>query len=254
MKENRYTVFQAAAVLILGCVILMCSSRLTGYEGSVSYRGMTVYIGPILILLGVAAHWKMLYRILPRKTGWGLLLSGGWYIFAAAVLLAVLAFVSAGETSYQQNWLYRLGCFAGVCLMTACYEEIWFRGIVQGILEKAAGQEKKALWKAIVFASGLFAAVHLANLIQRPYLVAGTLVQVLYTFSLGLMLGVIFYSSQNIGVVIILHAVFNFFGSISEAVFQIPEQQTDLSAAGAVLILALMMPGIFWAKKLWKKS
>lgn len=253
MKENKSTIFKIVAVMILGCVALMCSSRLLEYEGSLSYRGIVVYIGPILILLIMAERLHMIKRILPKKTGWGMLLSGGWYIFVASALLAIFTFVFAGKISYQQNWLGRLLCFAGVCLMTACYEEIWFRGMIQGILEKAVKQEKRAQWRAIVFASGIFAITHLANLIQRPYLVAGTLVQVLYTFSLGLMLGVIFYSSKNIGVVIILHAIFNLLGSISEAVFKLPKQNTDISLVGAVLILILIMPGILWAKQMWKK-
>jgi membrane protease YdiL (CAAX protease family) len=76
-------------------------------------------------------------------------------------------------------------------------EELLFRGIITEEIRRVAPD-----WLTILLGGVIFALVH------------GNLVQILYLIPLGILLGAAYIWSKSIWVPILMHVVFNFFGSI----------------------------------------
>ena len=76
-------------------------------------------------------------------------------------------------------------------------EELLFRGIITEEIRRVAPD-----WLIILLGGVIFALVH------------GNLVQILYLIPLGILLGAAYIWSNSIWVPILMHVVFNFFGSI----------------------------------------
>ncbi len=85
----------------------------------------------------------------------------------------------------------------GVAVLVPIAEELLFRGIITEEIRRVAPD-----WLAILLGGVIFALVH------------GNLVQILYVLPLGLLLGASYIWSNSIWVPILIHVVFNFFGSI----------------------------------------
>ena len=87
-------------------------------------------------------------------------------------------------------------------------EELLFRSQV---LEEFLKSKSKLL--SVVYSSLIFGSVHLLN-ISSLGSIPIVLVQVCYTFFLGVVLGYIYFYSKNIALPIIFHFLFNFFNDI----------------------------------------
>lgn len=109
-----------------------------------------------------------------------------------------LAQVEAFAPTAGYIWL-----ILGIVIMAPIAEELLFRGIIQGELRKAMPE-----WLAIIIQAGLFALFHM-----QP-------IQISYVIIPGLLLGMAYAWSKTIWVPIIMHIVFNFFGSIIPALLE----------------------------------
>lgn len=248
-------IWKIAAVIVSGVLSLKIGSIFEDAQaGGVAIGGVAVYILPVVVIISLSMCLRMGGRMRISEKGWNEVFSKGWYILAVSAVLAYLALSSPMQGEPLPGIPLRAFILAAGCLLTAVFEEIWFRGLVQGILLDGTEMNGKSAWRAICAASGLFAAVHLLNLIEKPEYVIGTMVQVLYTFSLGLMLGTIFYLCGNIWVCVLLHAVFNFCGTVTDIFVETPPQSGDMAAGAAALLLILLMPGIVWAWVMYKKA
>ena len=95
--------------------------------------------------------------------------------------------------------------------------------------------------------SFIFGLFHLTNLIDKPYLVIGTICQVLYATFGGVLFAVIYYRTQNILPGIILHASFNFTSLMWKSFRVIDEQKIqteakDMSVFAALYVLLIYSP------------
>ena len=110
---------------------------------------------------------------------------------------------------------WRLALFAAECLMVSLFEETCFRGVVfLGFLKKRRGSVKSR-FLAIVFSSAVFGVVHLVNIAFGAPPPA-VFLQVGYSFLIGAMCSVVLMKTSNIWLCVILHAVYNFGGTIIE--------------------------------------
>ncbi len=112
-----------------------------------------------------------------------------------------------------------------VSILVPIAEELLFRGIITEEIRRVAPD-----WVAILLGGIIFALVH------------GNLVQILYVLPLGLLLGAAYIWSNSIWVPILMHVVFNFFGSIVSTLFG--ENQTGLTVY-TVFIFVMIPVGIF---------
>ncbi|MDD4077917.1 MAG: CPBP family intramembrane metalloprotease [Bacilli bacterium] len=99
--------------------------------------------------------------------------------------------------------------FALSCFSVALSEEIAFRGIIFNYL-KEIKREKSLFW-VIIGQAVIFALVHFFNLFFGAGLI-DVILQVGYTFLIGVMLAVVLHKTKNIWLCVALHAIYNFGG------------------------------------------
>lgn len=112
------------------------------------------------------------------------------------------------NTSQLYVYLYLLQSFT-----TAFFEEVIFRGIIFFVIIQRLPNTKDGLFKAIIISSAIFGLTHLLNLTAGAG-ITSTLLQVAYSFLMGMMWAVVFIKTRNILYPIILHGVYNFFGNV----------------------------------------
>ena len=114
------------------------------------------------------------------------------------------------QNSQPQANIDMFGIFSGlvIAIGVAIVEELLFRSQV---LEEFL--MKKNTISAIIYSSLIFGSVHLLN-ISSFASIPTVLVQACYTFFLGLVLGVVYTTTNNILFPIIFHFLFNFINDI----------------------------------------
>ena len=93
-------------------------------------------------------------------------------------------------------------------------EEIWFRGVAFLVLLRAWGTSRSAVLAAIFVSAALFGIWHMGNFLYGQPL-PETVMQVIYTFFLGIIFACLYLICGSIWVPIIAHGVFDFGASIS---------------------------------------
>lgn len=151
-----------------------------------------------------------------------------------------------------------LACFFATCILTGVFEEIMCRGLIQGSLTEAFENQGRSPIGAILLSSMIFALAHFANLLDAPQLLLATITQVIYTFALGMLLGLAYYKSKSLNAVITVHALFNFLGGFtrifSEPLASSQLEKQDISPLSAAIQLAIIFPGILITSKIYKRG
>ena len=135
--------------------------------------------------------------------------------FAIAVnnfpILSVLMGDAALGTNATDYVVYAL-----LCLAVGFFEEVAFRGCVFTVALERMTKITSPAWRvfaACVVSSALFGLVHLANLFTGAS-VGYVLLQVCYSFLIGGMCAIVMVKTANIWYGIVLHAIYNFAGSV----------------------------------------
>lgn len=118
----------------------------------------------------------------------------------------------SGRTTLEESPVVVL-MFAIECLSIGFMEETVFRGVILTALSQRFPRTKAGVFRAIVLASILFGLTHLANLFSGASL-SETLLQVGYSFLMGMLWSVVYLAVRNLFFPILLHAIYNFCGSI----------------------------------------
>lgn len=102
--------------------------------------------------------------------------------------------------------------FALQCIFVAIFEEFAFRGVVLlSIMEKRRSTNLQ-IFVSILLSAAVFALVHLVNMITSSP--AAVIMQIGYSFLIGGMCAVVLIKTANIWLCVLLHAVFNFCGTL----------------------------------------
>ena len=109
--------------------------------------------------------------------------------------------------------VYTIYVFMIECFSTGFFEEIVFRGIVLLLLIQKLPNTQKGMYLAIFISSLLFGLSHLVNLFGGIGL-TDILLQVGYSFLMGLLWAVVYLKTKNIWWSILLHSTYNFFGLV----------------------------------------
>jgi membrane protease YdiL (CAAX protease family) len=207
----------AAAFLVAVVVVGVGIRALVGLgllvQGSIEYRIVASVFQFVGFGLGVAAYfavtreWDVLHLDVPslRDVAW---IAGGLVaiLVAAAVIGELIARLGVTVAQNQvieagrQNPEFFLYMIPVSLLLVGPFEELVFRGGVQGVLRDAWGSRA-----AIVIAAGLFGAIHLVALTG-----AGSRVSyVVVAATLGLILGAVYERTRNLTVPAVVHGVYN---------------------------------------------
>ena len=171
----------------------------------------------------------------------------GIFLYGLAVIaidIFHLIFNYSGIEKSASEIIPSLLCLIITSLCIGLYEEMLCRGLLFNAFKDYFGDSKKGIYLSVFLSSFIFGLFHLMNLIDKPYLIIGTITQVIYAIFGGVLFAVIYYRSGNILPGMILHASFNF-TSLMWKCFrivdteQIKTEAQDLSVFGAVFILSI---------------
>jgi membrane protease YdiL (CAAX protease family) len=108
---------------------------------------------------------------------------------------------------------YTIYIYIVECLSIGFFEEIIFRGLILIVLLQKLPKTQKGVFLAVVYSSALFGIIHIMNLFAGAS-ASDTILQVGYSFLMGMMWAIVFLKTKNIWLSMFLHATYNFFGQI----------------------------------------
>lgn len=212
------------------------------------YTSIAYIISTVLALLSLRII-KKTYLFSFKVQNMKMTLTKGWYLIVAGIIFALLNLLNLNVQN--GTTVYAVVMFLVSTMLTALFEEIVFRGIIQNLLIEYYKKNGESYFKGIVVASVIFGLVHLLNLIGAPHYVVGTITQVIYTFCMGMILGVVYKLANSIWPVVILHFVFNTLGYYDSVFMQNTVNSnttpSDLPLLGVLVQLAIMLPCIIVA-------
>ena len=109
--------------------------------------------------------------------------------------------------------IYTVYVFIIECISIGFFEEIIFRGVILLLLLQKLPKTKKGMYMAIVISSAIFGLIHLINLFSGAGFGA-TILQIGYSFLMGMMWAVVYLKTKNIWMSVLLHSTYNFFGLV----------------------------------------
>ncbi|MDO5719866.1 MAG: CPBP family intramembrane metalloprotease [Actinomycetaceae bacterium] len=245
----------AVIVAFMGVGSLWVSGQLVGTPSTTAVRTLLYYVIPLIVATIALVSLGQRQALRGLATKLPAVFTLGWYIIAAGVVLGTLFFFSIPQGQVVSPRGSTVGIYLAVTLTTALFEELLCRGTIQNVLVDRYGGSPAGVWQAILLSSGIFAVIHFANLIDKPYFVLGTLTQVIYTFCLATLIGVIYYVTKDLLVAVVLHAIFNFFGSITDIVTTSASQavgQTDIPIGGMIIQILIMVPAVAIAHHIYR--
>ena len=152
-----------------------------------------------------------------------------------AVLSIVLLYFSIQTTISKINHLnleislLDLYAYLFQCLSTGFFEELFFRTLIFVYICKYVNQTKpKNHYKQAIITSALFAIVHLSG-IFKGFDIISIFNQILFAFSIGLLFQSVFFRVNNIIIISIIHALFNFHGMLKQKLFNISSINNEVS-------------------------
>ncbi len=126
------------------------------------------------------------------------------------LVISVLMFV--GNSSVVMDGNANLANFFSLVIFTffiGFFEEVFYRGIIEGELIDNYSRTRKEAITSIVISALIFGGIHFGNFFMGQDLVT-TIMQVIQTSAIGILLGSVYYISRNIWAVIFLHGFYDF--------------------------------------------
>lgn len=124
------------------------------------------------------------------------------------VVLSILVLLTNLNNLFSAN----SGDLISLVLYAICigvFEEVFFRGIIEGILLDEYGNGSKTVIFSIVLSGVIFGFVHLTNLFAGQDLLT-TVIQIFQATAIGVLFGTIYHISRNIWALIFLHSFYDF--------------------------------------------
>ena len=145
--------------------------------------------------------------------------------------------------------VYRVFLFFIECLSVGFFEEILFRGIILLFLVKRFSHEKHGVLLSIVLSSALFGYFHFFNILSGASL-SDTVLQVGYSFLVGMMWAIMYLKTGNLWLTMILHATYNFFGQV---MFYLGTVQGRYDIYTVIITIVLAIVVAFYSILLYKQ-
>jgi uncharacterized protein len=164
--------------------------------------------GIIVIIIMIGFHQKHILRF--KNVGKSFLI-----VIPALIIsinnFPIIAFLDGRATLTAP--VYQVYLFIIECVSVGFFEEIVFRGIILMLLLKKLEHHKNGVLLSILFSSAIFGLSHIVNFYSGLSF-GDTMLQIGYSFLVGMLWAVMFLKTRNIWLTMILHATFNFFGQV----------------------------------------
>ena len=136
-------------------------------------------------------------------------------VFCTGITLIVLVVLNLHDDFSQPEISFAKALprliFAFICNMgVGMYEESTLRGTLFNSFRYRFGESRKGIVKAILISSIVFGLLHFSNLIPSPTRVIATISQVIYAIAIGCCLACVYYITDSIWVVSVLHGLIDF--------------------------------------------
>ncbi len=242
--NKKFVIVECLFYILLFILLLQLIGRFIPKTSTLSWQSLSA--GAFMCASSFAMlslNKKAVLFIKPSLKGF---FSTGWYLLLTATVFFFLQLIFSDDLPSGKGFMM----FAISSLLTAISEELLFRGVVSCRLEEEMGKKEST----IMLSAAFFALAHLANLISVPAMIISSFVQVIYTFSLGMMLTYSYFKTKNLLVPIALHFLFNTLSSFSKAVNTAGSEIQDIGTAEVIILLAIMVPGIFCTHLMIKRA
>lgn len=246
-SRGRYAVPVAVVVAALGIGSLWVSSKVFGTPTNVTLPSVWYFGIPIASALAMMFVLKQQDAFIGFASRIGAFFTKGWYLVFVALTLVTIFFLTAPDSHLTPPKMSSVVIFAAVALLTGFFEETLCRGTIQNLLVRHFGPSASGVRTGIIISSAVFALLHFVNLVDKPYLVLGTITQVIYAFCIGMFLGSIFHVTHDLLVPMLLHAFFNFCAGMPQvfAAHLGGLPQEDISLVAMAIQLVLLLPAAF---------
>ena len=127
------------------------------------------------------------------------------------------------------------------CILIGICEEFLCRGWLLNEFLERFGDTKKGIWYSIIISAFIFGLIHLGNIFSANQDVFSTIGQVINAVGIGILFGLIYYKTQNIWVVVIFHALWDFSLLLGEAAPITSVTETIPEASIIALVFSLLI-------------
>lgn len=103
--------------------------------------------------------------------------------------------------------------FTAECLAIGLFEELAFRGVIFLMFAEKRYTTRKGLFWSLILTSAVFGGVHLVNVLMGAG-IGPTILQIGYSFLIGAMCSVVLLKTRNIWICVMLHAIYDFCGTL----------------------------------------
>jgi membrane protease YdiL (CAAX protease family) len=183
------------------------------------------------------------YKIKRYKFNYDILKSKKWLLFSFVIIIICFSAVTKNSDPSFLNKYYLL---LAECICVGFLEELLCRYILfEYLLTKT-----KKYNVSIALASLIFAIFHISNLFSGSSIYS-TINQIELAFIIGLLLQFVFIKTNNLIIIITIHAVINFLGSHSSLTSHIEAQKISfndfiLNQLFILVIYLMVVPIYFW--------
>ncbi len=178
-------------------------------DNSMMIHSILRFLGGIVLIIIWTSFGHQ--EVLQKKS----LLKSIWIIIPAFIIsinnFPIIAFLDGRATLMEP--IYSVYLFLLECLSVGFFEEIVFRGIILIYLVKRLSNHRNGLLLSIIISSAIFGLIHAFNFLNGASL-NDTILQIGYSFLVGMMWAVMYLKTGNIWLTMILHATYNFFGQV----------------------------------------
>ena len=246
-------------ISLLGCIITLALAIIPEIIKATVYQGFA----PVVFTLAFGAGQRLsltltavcllfalglTQTIKPRIKGGVLITIAGFVIALANFPIANIAEGSLVISDDVGLW----SIYLTYCLAVALFEETAFRGLVFPILLGYTKKKKHGVFLAVFLSSGIFALVHLLNLLTGAS-VPGTIMQVGYTFLIGGMCNVLLIATKSLLMPVLAHFAFDIGGLLSGSGIALGKQWNAVSvpimAVAGVIVAVYMIVWFFKHEK-----
>lgn len=243
-KIRIFSQYRPVVFSVLVCVITFLCMRVSG---------MLFKLFPVTPVVSILKHvvgmaWPAALAVL---FGYGYIFQGKGVRETLrpalpSFILRLLLLLSAVILAFIENvqWQTLPMILVGVVNMISIgvREEVIFRGMICNSLARKYATSPKSLWMTVIGSAAVFSAFHLQNLLFGVAPMAMVL-QLITTFTMGMVFTAIYLRGGNIWVVALLHALVDASGlfgisfTITEATFA--DEIGSLNLYGALFLLVL---------------
>ena len=180
-----------------------------GLIGGFLYSITTRYLGSILCIL-------IIYKYSAKRILYNLPKADSLLLFGVCMVIAVnnfpfLAYIRGD--AYISEGILEIILFAVMCLGVGLFEELAFRGCVFTLILRNKRSSRADVFWSIVLSSAVFGVIHLTNLFAGASF-GSVFLQIGYSFLIGAMCSVVLIKTGNVFCCAIIHAVYNFAGTV----------------------------------------